>query len=313
VAEVGGPDAGAGWRETGQAVRNWGRWGPGDQRGTMNLVGAEQIRRAAAAVSAGKLFDLSIPLDSRGPQDGSDRGNPVRLMSVIGGAGDGGGAFRYNDDYVFMPLQAGTQWDALCHVYYDGLMFNGVPASAVDAVGASRLGIETQSPGVTGRAVLADVAGHEGVRWLPGGMAIGPQLLEDTLRDQGTDLADGDILLVRTGWLRMLAEQRDRAAFFATEPGLSWQCCAWLHEHQVAAVASDNWALEVLPSAIPGESYPAHMILIRDMGMMIGEMFALDALAANCAADGVYESLLCAPVLKFTGGAGTPVNPIAIK
>jgi len=313
VAEVSGPDAGADWRETGQAVRNWGRWGPGDQRGTMNLVGAEQIRRAAAAVSAGKLFDLSIPLDSGGPQDGSDRGNPVRLMSVIGGAADGGGAFRYNDDYVFMPLQAGTQWDALCHVYYDGLMFNAVPASAVDAAGASRLGIETQSPGVTGRAVLADVAGHEGVRWLPGGTAIGPRLLEDTLRDQGTELAGGDILLVRTGWLRMLAEQRDRAAFFATEPGLSWQCCTWLHEHKIAAVASDNWALEVLPSEIPGESFPAHMILIRDMGIMIGEMFDLDALATDCAADGVYESLLCAPVLKFTGGSGTPVNPIAIK
>jgi kynurenine formamidase len=102
----------------------------------------------------------------------------------------------------------------------------------------------------------------------------------------------------------MLADQRDRAAFFATEPGLSWQCCAWLHEQGVAAVASDNWALEVLPSEIPGESFPAHMILIRDMGMMIGEMFDLDALAADCAADGVYESLLCAPVLKFTGGSG---------
>lgn len=313
MTEVSGPGGGAGWRETGQAVRNWGRWGPGDQRGTMNLVGAEQIRRAAAAVSAGKIFDLSIPLDSRGPQDGSGRSNPVRLMSVIGGAADGGGAFRYNDDYVFMPLQAGTQWDALCHVYYDGLMYNAVPASAVDAAGARRLGVETQSPGVAGRAVLADVARHEGVRWLPGGTVIGPWLLENTLRDQGSELAAGDILLVRTGWLRMFTEQRDREAFFATEPGLSWQCCTWLHEHEVAAVASDNWALEVLPSEVPGESFPAHMILIRDMGMMIGEMFDLDALADDCAADGTYESLLCAPVLRFTGGAGTPVSPIAIK
>jgi kynurenine formamidase len=302
-----------GWRAAGRAVRNWGRWGPEDQRGTTNLAGPEQIRRAAATVSAGKVFDLSIPLDSRGPQDGSDRSNPVRLMSVIGGAADGGGAFRYNDDYVFMPLQAGTQWDALCHVFYDDLMYNSVPAGAVGAAGAARLGIQTQSPGVVGRAVLADVPRHAGVRWLPGGMAIGAELLEDTLRGQGADLSAGDILLVRTGWLRMFAEQRDRAAFFATEPGLSWECCTWLHEHGVAAVASDNWALEVLPSEVPGESFPAHMILIRDMGMMIGEMFDLDALADDCAADGRYESLLCAPVLKFTGGSGTPVNPVAIK
>lgn len=302
-----------GWRNTGLAVRNWGRWGSEDQRGTMNLVGPEQVRRAAGVVARGKLFDLSIPLDSGGPQEGSDRCNPRRLMSVIGGAADAGGAFRYNDDYVFMPLQAATQWDALCHVFYDDVMYNGIPASEVDAAGAHRLGIETQSPGVVGRAVLADVARHQGVDWLQGGMAIGPELLEETLAAQGTMLGSGDILLIRTGWLRMLANCGDRAAFFRTEPGLSWRSCSWLHENGVAAVASDNWALEVLPSEVPGESFPAHMILIRDMGMLVGEMFDLDALAEDSAADGSFESMLCAPALKFTGGTGTPVNPIAIK
>ncbi len=303
----------ASWREIGKAVSNWGRWGPDDQRGTMNLIREEQVRRAAALVRKGVLFDLSIPLDASGPQLGSDRGNPVRLMSVTGGAAAGGGAFRYNDDVVFMPLQAGTQWDALSHVYYDGLLYNAVPADAVNAGGAHRLGIETQSKGMAGRGVLIDVARYQGVRWLAGGQAIEPDLLENTLRSQGTDLTAGDMLLIRTGWRRKYLEDSNRATFFGDTPGISLHCCAWLRDHSIAAVASDNWALEVIPSEVPGESFPVHMVLIRDMGMMIGEMFDLEELADDCAGDGVYDFLLCAPVLKFTHGVGSPVNPIAIK
>jgi kynurenine formamidase len=301
------------WRDVGKAVSNWGRWGPDDQRGTMNLIGQEQIRRAAALVRKGVLFDLSIPLDESGPQLGPGRGNPVRLMSVIGSAADGGGAFRYNDDAVFMPLQAGTQWDALAHVYYDGLLYNAVPAESVDARGAHLLGIETQSKGMTGRGVLIDVARYRGARWLRGGEGIGPGLLDETLKFQGTELATGDMLLIRTGWRRKYLADNDKAAFFGDSPGLSLPCCAWLASHGIAAVAGDNWALEVTPSEVPGESFPVHMVLIRDMGMMIGEMFDLEELADDCAQDGVYEFLLCAPVLKFTRGAGSPVNPIAIK
>jgi kynurenine formamidase len=303
----------ASWREIGNTLRNWGRWGTGDQRGTMNFAGPAQIRSAAALVTSGRVFDLSIPLDGAGPQEGPDRPNPQRLMSVIGGTASGGGAFRYNDDVVFMPLQAGTQWDALSHVYYDNMLYNSVPKEAVDWAGASRLGIATQAGGVTGRGVLIDVARHLGVDWLSSGQVIGPRLLTDALRRQGTELAGGDILLIRTGWRRKYLADQDRAAFLGDEPGIGLDCCAWLAGHQVAAVASDNWALEVIPSEVGGESFPVHMVLIRDMGMMIGEMFDLEDLAQDCAGDGVYEFLLCAPVLRFTNGVGSPVSPIAIK
>jgi kynurenine formamidase len=308
-----GEPATARWREIGDAVRNWGRWGADDQRGTMNLIGPAEIASAAALVTRGRVFDLSIPLDGAGPQEGPDRPNPQRLMSVIGGAAGGGGAFRYNDDVVFMPLQAGTQWDALSHVYYDNMLYNSVPREAVDWTGARRLGIDTQAGGVTGRGVLIDVARHLAVDWLESGEVIGPSLLTDALGRQGTELADGDILLIRTGWRRKYLADQDRAAFLGDEPGIGLDCCTWLAEHNVAAVASDNWALEVVPTEAPGESFPVHMILIRDMGMMIGEMFDLEELAEDCARDGAYEFLLCAPVLRFTNGVGSPVSPIAMK
>jgi hypothetical protein len=58
---------------------------------------------------------------------------------------------------------------------------------------------------------------------------------------------------------------------------------------------------------------PVHYVLIRDMGMTLGEMFDLEAIAADCASDGIYECLLCAPVLKVAHGVGTPLNPLAVK
>jgi hypothetical protein len=81
------------WRELGQQVRNWGRWGSDDEKGTTNLIDANQVRKAAALVKSGRIFDLGIALDELGPQDGRERNNPLRLMSVIGGREAIGGAF----------------------------------------------------------------------------------------------------------------------------------------------------------------------------------------------------------------------------
>jgi kynurenine formamidase len=97
------------------------------------------------------------------------------------------------------------------------------------------------------------------------------------------------------------------------EPGLGLACCAWLKERDVAVVASDNWAIEVLPGEIDEELLPVHMVLIRDMGMTLGEILDLEELADDCASAGVYEFLLTAPPIKFTNAVGSPINPLAIK
>lgn len=302
------------WRQLGREVRNWGRWGLEDEKGTRNLVSENHIRNAAGLVKSGRIFDLGIPLDETGPQYGLERrNNPMLLMSVIGGTDPPGGAFRYNDDYVFMPLQAGTQWDALSHVYYDDKYYNDISLDAVDANGAHRLGIETQAKGIVGRGVLLDVARHQGVDWLSPGEVISPELLQEVADTQGVRIEVGDVLLIRTGWRRKYLTDGNRQEFLGDEPGIGLSCCAWLSEHGISAVASDNWAMEVIPSEVPGHALPVHMILIRDMGMMIGEMFDLEELSLDCSLDNIYEFFLCAPVLKFTRAVGTPVNPLAIK
>ena len=149
----------ANWREVAQKIRNWGKWGPDDQLGTLNYITAEKIARATAMVKKGRVIPLGIPVDAYGPQGAHGfRRNPIHIMSVDGGdaeaarhlAGWGGGTeaqiaelwqgpLRFNDDYITMPLQSATQWDALSLIYYEGQMYNGFPASAVTSyIGGAR-------------------------------------------------------------------------------------------------------------------------------------------------------------------------------
>jgi kynurenine formamidase len=304
------------FRALGRRLSNWGRWdtdGKRDERGTTNLLTPERIAAAAGLVRDGTLFDLGIPFGSDGPQPGRGRINPVLLLSETGAGQDFPGAFHYADDYVFMPLQSASQWDGLAHVFYDDQLYNGFPASDVTPRGARHLSIEHQSKGIVGRGVLADVARHRGVDWLAAGEVITPEELDAVLAAQGIELRGGDILAVRTGWRRRFLSDGDAAAFMAGEPGLGLACCEWLHAHDVAAVCSDNWAIEVLPGEVDGELLPVHMVLIRDLGMTLGEMLDFEELAADCAADGRYEFFLAAPPIKFRRALGSPINPLAIK
>jgi len=304
------------FRSIGQRLGNWGRWGDDDQRGTTNLITPERMVAAARMVRSGKVFSLGIPFDDGGPQQGGGiRSNPLHLMTATGqGQEHLPGGFRYADDYVVMPLQCATQWDGLAHVFYDDRLYNGFPASDVTPRGALHNGIEAQAEGIAGRGVLLDIAALEGVDWLPGGFVITPEHLDAAIaRQGGVEVGAGDILLFRTGWRRMLVETGDKPAFMKSEPGIGVECIEWLRARDVAVIASDNFAIEPIPPQEGAGFMWVHMVLIRDLGMTLGEIFDLDALAADCEADGQWDFFFTAPVLKVTHGVGSPINPLAIK
>jgi len=323
------------WRATGERLRNWGRWGAGDQLGTLNLITAEKVKQAAGLVRQGKIFPLGINFDAYGPQGAHGfRRNPIHVMTVDGGdsemaahlKGWGGateammvhlwenGPMRFNDDFIMMPLQAGTQWDALSHVYYDGRMYNDVPSGAVTSFGATKNSIDqVDVKGIVSRGVLLDVAQHRGVPHLPPNTAIAPEELDEVARAEKITISSGDIVLVRTGWWPTFLASRDGEAWTAGSPGVSWRCAEWLHRHECAAIACDNIAVEASAAEVPDVLLAFHLLCIRDMGMMLGEMWDLEALSRDCAADGIYEFQLVAPPLRVTGAVGSPINPIALK
>ncbi len=309
-----GPDALA---DAARRLSNWGRWGADDQVGTLNLITAERRAAAARSVGTGVALSLSLPLDATGPS-APPRGAPLHFMTATGTDSPlklAGGA-SFTDDYIVMALQCSTQWDGLAHVYYDGHMWNGVPAAEVTAAGAARNGIEHAAGRISGRAVLLDF-----VRLASPGRPGGPVPrrglitaadLDAMCAAQDVQVGAGDILLVRTGSMAVYRESGSWREFRGQQSGLDFDCADWLHEHQVAAVAADNATVE-LAGYYSDYFVPLHMVAIRDMGLWLGEYWYLEDLAAACAADGRWDCFLAAHVLPVTGAVGSPVSAVALR
>jgi len=304
-------------------VRNWGKWGPNDEIGTLNYITRDKIAAAARLVTAGKVFALGVPLERQGPQSGTRaRFNPIHTMFRDGGdqPRDAAGVaemqgYGGSDDWIVMPLQCVTQWDSLAHVFDSGKMWNGYEASLVTSGGAAKNSIDKTKDRIVGRGVLLDVARHKGgAAPLPAGYAITVDDLEATAAAQKVAVESGDILLVRTGFMSTYLRKGSWNYFDLDEsPGVSVHVAPWLHAREVAAIASDNYAVEVRPSELPPFRSPFHICAIPNMGLTLGEIFFLEELAADCAADGRYAFLLVAPPLPVTNAVGTPINPYAMK
>jgi kynurenine formamidase len=300
--------------ELARAVNNWGRWGPGDERGTLNLITSEKIREAARLVQHGRRISLAIPMSEDGPQLGfvPGRTNPIRSTiarhELMGGDEAG---VRFNDDAVSMGVQAATHWDTLAHVSYDGRMYNGFSPDTVDETGATRLGAEKLGP-IVSRAVLLDVARAAGVERLDGGHPLTAEDLDAAAELAKVTVGAGDIVLLRTGQMQHL-HAGDKMAYCISTAGPSLQSVRWFRDRDVAAVATDNLSFEVFPGEIDDLFLPVHMVHIVEMGLVQGQNFDLETLAEDCADDGRYAFLLVATPEPIVHAAGAPTTPVAIK
>lgn len=304
------------FHEAARSVNNWGRWGDDDRIGTLNLLTPEAVRRGAECVRTGKRFSLAWPLSFT--QD-LQRGNiPGRIimhtMTAIDEAMLGDRSlFCTSDDMVTMGMQVATHWDGLGHVSYDGRLYNGVAPASITASGAGELGIERIRT-LTGRGVLLDVARAKGLDRLEASYPVSPEDLDRAAGFGGVELTSGDIVLIRTGQMSYLQGRRpDKDGYAMTSSGISWRCAQWFHDHEVAAVAVDNLTFDTFPPSEQDAFFPAHLLHIVEMGLTQGQNWVLDELAADCADDGVYQFLLEASPLPFTGAVGSPVNPVAVK
>jgi kynurenine formamidase len=303
--------------------RNWGRWGPDDRLGTVNFIDEAKRRQAATLVRRGVSISLSQSFDTDGPQKGwRRRTNPVHTMTDTGtDAAAGKQGFPHGiggaDDVIAMPLQCSTQWDGLGHIFDHGMAWNGRPAGdVVTSDGDLVTGIEHLASSIVSRGVLLDVGrvvGEDGE--LPDGFAITEEHLQATIAAQGStsQVGRGDIVLVRTGRLTRARREGWHDYAGGASPGLSFWTAGWLHSTEIAAIATDTWGFEVRPNEFPNAFQPLHQVAIPNIGLLIGEMWDLDALGEDCAGDGVYEFLLAAGPLKVTGAVGAPLNPLAVK
>ena len=307
-------------RETAERCKNWGRWGPDDEAGTLNFVTPEDLINAGKLIRKGKAFSLALNFDNRGPQAGlwGNRFNPIHTMlatgtDAIAGNQDEGG-LRYADDMVSLPLQCGTQWDALGHIFYDDKMWDGYDAALVDSNGAQKNGIEKVKDKMAGRGVLLDMARHLGIDALDDGMAITNEDLDACAEAQGVKVRRGDFVLVRTGMMDKCLREEDWGGYAGGDaPGLAFETADWIHQKEIAAICCDTWGCEVRPNETTEASQPWHWVVIPMIGITMGEIFIMGELAADCAEDKVYEFFFCAPPLPVTKAVGSPLNPMAFK
>jgi kynurenine formamidase len=307
-------------RAMAERCSNWGRWGPDDEIGTLNFVTPATLVKAGSLIRSGRSFSLGLDFNRNGPQRGlwGQRFNPIHTMLATGtdavaGNQDAGG-LRYADDMVSLPLQCGTQWDALGHIFYGDRMWNGYDARLVDSTGAKKNGIEKTRAKMAGRGVLLDVARHCGVESFEDGVALTIDDLRATADRQGVAIERGDFVIVRTGQMERCLENGDWGGYAGGDaPGLAFETADWIFRSEIAAICTDTWGCEVRPNETKDASQPWHWVVIPLIGITMGEIFYLKDLADDCERDGVYEFFFCAPPLPITGAVGSPINPMAIK
>jgi len=312
-------------RDAAEKYKNWGRWGPDDEIGTLNHTRPEDIVAAARLVKKGKVISLALNFDSNGPQGAKSkypsmgRINPVHTMLRTGtdaysGVLDHRG-IRAADDMVVMPLQCGTQWDGLGHVFYENSMWNGYDCREVTSNGAQKCGIEKTKNRMVGRGVFLDVPRAQGKKYLEDGHAITSAELDLTAKKQNVLFKRGDFIVVRTGQMEAKLDAGSWDGYPGGDaPGFAFETLEWIQRTELAALASDTWGCEVRPNETEaGINQPWHWITIPMMGMTMGEIFYVKELAEDCAADKVYEFLFVAPAIPITGAVGSPTNPLAIK
>ena len=299
----------------------WGAFGEGDQLGTINLLTPERVLAASKLVRKGSVINLSLPLDFPTTlYHGETRSGYKHRMTTNRGGRD--------DVLDNFAMQGSSQWDGLRHVRYREFGYWGGRQDE-DVDGKGELGIEAWAQhGIVGRGVLIDAVRHfeaQGARLSPTmKLGITGADIEAIAARQGVDLQEGDILLLRTGWLAwfkgLTPEEQEalRGRLNPGEEGLdmpgldpSVETAGWLWDHRIAAIAADNPALEAL--RVDAEVGFQHRRLIPLQGMAIGELWDLDALGLDCAGDGVYEFMLVSAPLNVPGAVGSPANAYAIK
>ena len=272
------------------------------------------------------MISLALNFDHTGPQGAKSnypamgRTNPIHTMIRTGtdaysGVLDKRG-IRAADDMVIMPLQCGTQWDGLGHIFYEDHMWNGYDCREVTSAGAQKCGIEKTKSKMVGRGVLLDVGALQGRRTRSTTATASPARISTTpprsRASPSSAATTSSCAPVR--WSAAIKAGSWDGYPGGDAPGFAFETLEWIKRTELAALASDTWGCEVRPNETEGGiNQPWHWITIPIMGMTMGEIFNLKELADDCAADKVYEFLFVAPAIPITGAVGSPTNPLAIK
>lgn len=313
------------------APNNWCRWGDDDELGAPNWLTADEVLRGVQTVKAGETFTLGVPIDAPDGDPLWPGRSPVGHYAtqdegtIAAGKRDRTpfGNTKSADDVVHLSTHGTTHHDALGHVWYGDELYNGFDATTTNG-GLARCGVEhIADHGLVGRGVLIDIARHRGVQALDADERVTLEELQTCLDAQNVTLDGHEILLFRTGCLEYFAEEGQEAFYERygdgagglLEPGLTYtaELADWLYEHELTAFCTDTITAEQTRSEETETLLPLHPLMLRDLGIVVSELFDLSAFATACAEDGRYDCLFVSGPLKIVGGSAAPANPVVIR
>lgn len=294
-----------------ERIKNWGRWGQSDHRGALNFITPAGRRAAAQLVREGISISLAQDLKTQ-----SSLLNPCPVQHHMLKAADVAPARGYSavTDFIgIAPHGPGhTHLDAFCHLVFDGMSFNGLPASEIRSTGARGNDLTATEDGVLTRGVLLDIPKLRGVEYIDIDAPIMAADLEAAERMAGVRVASGDALVIRTGRherVQSLGEAAERREGKLHLAGLHPDCLDWMHQREISLLASDG-GHDVLPSPYP-TGLPIHIGTLVFLGVHLIDNAALEELAATCARYQRAEFLFALAPIRLKGATGCAVNPIA--
>jgi kynurenine formamidase len=309
--------------------RNWGRWGPDDELGALNLITPERRLAALATVRTGEVFSLSRPVPMW-----AGTGNPAPAsmglrLNHLGGdnrndrkdrAPGGSGSDTLNLPYHGV---ASTHLDSLAHVWdADGMYGGHDPEESFHVNGVKFGGVQHWRAGILTRCVLLDVPRFRGTEFVDYDSPVHGWELEAILAQLDIPLDPGDAVAVYQGrekWqaahpgdgygrMPNVQNQSIGGPHKFDKPGMHASCLKFLRDHDLSTLCWD------MLDAAPYEydvTYTVHGA-IHAYGMALVDNVVLETLADECASRGQYDFMLVVAPLVVIGGTGSPVNPLAV-
>jgi kynurenine formamidase len=292
-------------------------FGSDDEIGMLNLITGETRKAIMDRADPTHMYDLSVDnfIGMPGWFGAEDQPYQIWMTHTPGGekvddimnvGPVANELVSYSGDAISMYTHTGTHVDAFNHFGYGGRIFNGF--SADDHLGsrAWRKSGADKHPPVIARGIMLDVAALHGVDVLPPSYGIGGADLRGCLKHQGTRLEVGDVVLIRTGRMRLWP---DRATYLPNPPGLNREGAEFLAKAGAIIIGADNHCLEQAPSADPENWQVVHTYLLAEAGVPILEIANLEDLAE----DRVYEFAFFGACIRFRGATGSPMRPVAMR
>lgn len=290
-------------------LRNWGRWGPTDQKGTANFITPAKVASAARLVKNGTVVSLAHAVPQEVAADVSAGQVFHRTTNAIGETNT---TDTYQVSYHGLSL---GHTDAFCHFFMNGQMYNGysVKDNITPETGCKNGSIMGRRDGIVTRGVLYDMPQLKGVEWIEPGTPITRADLEAWEKKSGVKVGAGDIIFLYVGRWKRRARMGPISGQVA---GYYADVIPFFKERDISFAGHDaniDWAPRPGWGAAEGiPTNPVHHALLVWLGAGIVENLDLEQLAETARRLKRYEFMVTFGPLPVEGGTGSPVNPIAV-